>query len=200
MRQHPIAALRGAGLIAVLTIIHPQSECVGASRRSPTATAERRPVTAVDHASVRADTVGDPKASPRPGAIARQGGNGHPHEPAGFQPFAEFTCDGIPMFPRSESGKMGTWYAFPHRNPNLTIVSDPTAPASPPSVCQNRFPAGLQGGRGPVDWAGMGRRRNRGGAEAEGVLLALDSYSGRQLREPPRGDEDGVHRVRDLTP
>jgi hypothetical protein len=39
-------------------------------------------------------------------------------------------------------------YNYPDYNPGAGIVSDPTAPKSPPNVSMQRFPAGLIGGNG----------------------------------------------------
>lgn len=97
-----------------------------------------------------------PNAPPKPQTVTPHayGGPDHPHEPAGFVAFAEFPCDRLPSGPRSQAGKLGTWYAFPPGNRNLSLESDNSAPASPPGVCQTRYPASFQGGKGPVNWGG----------------------------------------------
>ena len=48
---------------------------------------------------------------------------------------------------------LGRWVVTGSRQ-NLSLGSDPTAPASPPTVVETRFPAGLRAGTGPVSWKG----------------------------------------------
>ncbi len=87
-----------------------------------------------------------------------------PNEPAGFAPFAEFSCDRVPGFPRSQMGSLGSWWAFPKINPKLAVEEDRDAPVSPPLVLRSRFPRGHRGGLGPVDWGGWD---SADGAEGE---------------------------------
>jgi hypothetical protein len=66
--------------------------------------------------------------------------NRHPNEPSGFTALSDRNFDD-----RIENG----WEA--RRDRNFSIVADPSAPISPPSVGRAEFPAGYRGGRGPID-------------------------------------------------
>lgn len=72
--------------------------------------------------------------------------SGGGREPAGYVAFAEHQGDVLP------GGTRGRWAVS--SGSNLSIRSISGAPQSPSSVIRTRFPAGLPGGTGPVNWSG----------------------------------------------
>jgi len=76
------------------------------------------------------------------------------NEPSGFTPFAIHQLSEIPVFGRAVGGVLGSWYAYPQGNLNLTLRQDATAPQSPDSIISTRFYTGQPAGVGPVNWGG----------------------------------------------
>lgn len=110
-------------------------------------------------------STGAPTTQPPPPSSGRS------HEPAGFQPFARFEGNVVPPFPRNTvTAGQGLWYAYPPGNPRLTVVQDPTAPASPPAVIETTYPAGQISGSAPVDFGGWDQRW---GAGKSAVYLSM---------------------------
>ncbi len=117
--------------------------------------------------SSREGADGSPGTRPEPkeSRSSREGADGspgtrpepkesRPHEPQGYARFAENDGAEIPRFPRAHGGLSGCWWAYPPGNTRLTIVSDPSAPVSPPRVFQTKFPRGFRAGLGPVNLGG----------------------------------------------
>ncbi len=76
------------------------------------------------------------------------------HAPVGYTTLADNQFDTKPTWPRASGGTAGSWWSYLSTNPNLTILSDPTSPASPGSVVRSRFPAGMNAGVAPVNMGG----------------------------------------------
>ncbi len=74
--------------------------------------------------------------------------------PAGYTTLADNRFDTKPTWPATNSGTVGQWWSYLATNPNLTIMSDATAPVSAGSVIRSRFPTGMNGGVAPVNMGG----------------------------------------------
>jgi hypothetical protein len=73
-----------------------------------------------------------------------------PNQPEGFRELTQRAFDHKAKRDndRGESGSEG-WDGIEFRSRNFTIIEDPTAPRSPPSVGQYLYPAGFASGRSP---------------------------------------------------
>jgi hypothetical protein len=77
-------------------------------------------------------------------------GDPWPHEPPGFTKVTERDFSKLARS-RSDTDGIDGWDASEEsRWPNVSIVNDPTAPRSPPSVLQARYPIGTVGGTTPA--------------------------------------------------
>jgi hypothetical protein len=98
--------------------------------------------------TVHATIGGVAVTSPLPTLTVTSGGTATwPNEPPGFTRFTERAFNTEPPNGAAEDG----WtYEYPPSS-GVTIVSDPTAPKSPPYVGQSLFPTGFVAGAGPTD-------------------------------------------------
>src|SRR5438309_7920769 len=80
----------------------------------------------------------------------------YPKEPAGYTAFAEHNFSTpITQTTPTATGLLGLWSIDDTGLlPNMTNVQDFSAPQSPASVFQGKFPAGLQGGFTSIKWEG----------------------------------------------
>jgi hypothetical protein len=83
------------------------------------------------------------------------------------------------------------WYAYPKKNPNLTLAEDPTAPQSPPSVFSTRFREGTLGGRGPVNWGGWDAAAFPEGQKQKIYLSMWIKIVGEDYENHPTGTKMG---------
>ncbi len=68
------------------------------------------------------------------------------HEPPGVEPISSQPWDSVP--PKPPKVDQHGWRVTKDYE-RLSIISDPSAPLSPPYVLQGRFPQGMRGGGGP---------------------------------------------------
>lgn len=115
----------------------------------------------------------------------------YPNEPPGFIPFAENDCSTVPDFPGSESSIKGAWYSYPKSSRNLQVTDDPLAPESPPHVLTARFPRGLRGGSGPVDWGGWDKAGFERGQKRKVYLSVWIKLDGSDFENHPTGSKLG---------
>lgn len=116
------------------------------------------------------------------------------NEPAGFVRFAEFDASRLPPGPRKAplDGQVGAWYALQPQNPNLQIVEDPSAPASPPYVITTRFPARFKAGRGPVNFGGWDRQGEFDGQKAKVYMTMWIKLDGADYENQAVGTKVGM--------
>ena len=67
-----------------------------------------------------------------------------PNEPAGLTPISDFAFD---------LARDAGWVPWPQQQGGVAVVSDPSAPYSPPNVLQWTYPAGFAGGYSPTNEA-----------------------------------------------
>ncbi len=82
--------------------------------------------------------------------VTRSGSETYPHEPAGYEMLTkrDFSSKAKSDGDRGPAGSQG-WDGAEYRSKRVTIVKDPTAPASPEGVLQFLYPAGFRGGSAP---------------------------------------------------
>jgi hypothetical protein len=74
--------------------------------------------------------------------------------PAGYTTLADNRFDIKPPWPRANTGTVGSWWSNAPTNPNLTLMSDASAPVSASSVIRTKFYAGQNAGVAPVNMGG----------------------------------------------
>lgn len=111
----------------------------------------------------------------------------HVHEPSGFVPIAVHGFDSLP--PAGPPGvckapgiEEGCWFSYDPGG-NLSVVSEPGAPASPPGVLQVLFPVGVEPGGGVGLFQGWDRDGGQDNAEYRAV------YESGWVRVPSSGFE-----------
>ena len=80
---------------------------------------------------------------------------GHQHEPAGFTAVTNNTTDALPPIPTFVSGPPGVWRM--NYSPTAKLLSDATAPCSPPHIWSTTYKAGMLAGRGPITLWSQGK-------------------------------------------
>ncbi len=79
---------------------------------------------------------------------------GNVNAPAGYTTLADNRFDKKPTWPRANTGTVGSWWSYVATNPNLTLMTDASAPVSAGSVIRSRFPTGMVAGVAPVNMGG----------------------------------------------
>src|SRR6185503_4253472 len=80
---------------------------------------------------------------------------GHQHEPLGFTAVTNNTTDALPPIPTFVSGPPGVWRM--NYSPTAKLLSDATAPCSPPHIWSTTYKAGMLAGRGPITLWSQGK-------------------------------------------
>ena len=80
---------------------------------------------------------------------------GHQHEPLGFTTVTKNTTDALPPSFNFFSSTPGVWKMV--SAPTARLVTDATAPCSPPRVWSTTYKAGMQAGRGPITLWSQGK-------------------------------------------